>query len=385
MLPESSHKDGGKVSPASAYFPIGITPTKPLTPTHVKGLLHFDALTRLHRVVEPIQVVHNRRVWDLSLQTARFWTYLDRHHHQVDFSALSELQVGKLYVDFSREGTEVAIADLEAMLARIESQGYVHPSAWSVLYGWESHLRRIGLDTGILTESHALEVSTAAVLSTLSAFGELIDQRDFGGGVLWASRTGQGTTRTLISEMGIPNYVVALLRQIHTLTQGTETVHLFYDLSVERDFMLIEDYLKSFGLRVNRIGFPRMTSNGQSLSFRAGGGVVTLGEMMSRYDGDYSDRCIALGLRLYFLYMSGLRKSFDFSWERLDEALRMARTLLDTTASEHSPHPLPSSHFEWHSLRKNDGAMNVYKAYALLFEKKLPAEKRKALLEVLTA
>lgn len=387
MQPELLQPTSRMAAPAtSAYFPIGITPTKPLTPTHVKGLLHFDALTRLHRAIEPIGVVHNRRVWDMSLQTARFWTYLDLHHGELDFDSLSEKQIGNLYVQFSRDGTEIPTATLETMIAKVESDGYVHPSARRVLQGWVSHLQRIGLDTGLLTESSELGISAQDILSKLSTLGELIDQREFGGGVLWTARAGQGATRTLISEQGLPNYVVALLRQAHDLAQGFKTVHLFYDLSVERDFMLIEDFLQAFGIQANRIGFPRMTSNGQALSFRADANVVTLGEMIGRYENDYPDLCIALGLRLYFLFLSGLRKSFDFSWEGLDEALRMAQALLNSTPIDVTAATEPDrTDFDWQSLRKNDGAMNVYKAYALLFEKKTPAETRQALLKALLA
>jgi hypothetical protein len=386
MRPESLHSAPLlSKSTGSAYFPIGITPTKPLTPTHVKGLLHFDALTRLHRIIEPIGVAHNRRVWDMSLQTARFWTYLDLHHGQLDFDALSESQIGQLYARFSREGTDVPVAALEAMIAKVESEGYVHPSARCVLQSWVRHLQRIGLDTGLLTESHALDISVQGILCKLSTFGDLVDQREFGGGVLWTAWTGHRATRTLISELGLPNYVVALLRQAHDLAQSYNTVHLFYDLSVERDFILLEDFLQALGVQSNRIGFPRMTSNGRALSFRAEDDVVTLGQMICRYENDYGDLCIALGLRLYFLHLSGLRKSFDFSWDGLDEALRMAWVMLSSPTIELGSAVVDREGFDWQSLRKNDGTMNVYKAYALLFEKKVPAETRQALLKVLIA
>lgn len=84
--------------------PIPITPTKPLTPSHVKGLLWVDLLERATRVVRPVTHELNRTSGDLSCQTLDFWSWLDSAGLAVDPPALDDIAIGQLYVHYHAEG-----------------------------------------------------------------------------------------------------------------------------------------------------------------------------------------------------------------------------------------------------------------------------------------
>ena len=61
-----------------ALAPVTITPTKPLTPTHVKGLLSVDLIYKSTSALTEITYVWNARAANLTAQTVAFWAYVDR-------------------------------------------------------------------------------------------------------------------------------------------------------------------------------------------------------------------------------------------------------------------------------------------------------------------
>lgn len=365
-----------------AYFPVGITPTKPLTPTHVRGLLHLDGLVRLHRRIAPVTIAHNRRLWDLSQQTLVFWDWLDKHHQGADFTDVSDDQVGHLYVQCAKSGYKAPAADLRAQWRRTHDQGYVHPASQALLRTWLPQLDHIGVDASILLQSHRPTTNEGELLDTLASQGVLIDQREVGGGTyVDLSQQGAGL-RQLISEEGVPNYLHGLLREAIALAHQRVHVALFCDTSVERDFLLVERILKGLGRRVTRVAFPRVLVNGLPLSYRQDGGFYTLSSMLARDAGRHTQRETRLALRLLFLQMHGIKRAFDFSWDRLDRAYALARR---TIAQLEGSRPLDDDEAAmlWPKLMCNDGTMNLLAALTRLTSPREDAAVRATLMHCL--
>src|SRR3954471_14734317 len=87
--------------------PIVITPTKALTPSHVKGLLWLDVLWRSTALVGEVTSLWNLRPYNVTAQTLEYWEYLDRTFGaETDYSEWSELELSKPYVEMHATGAQ---------------------------------------------------------------------------------------------------------------------------------------------------------------------------------------------------------------------------------------------------------------------------------------
>ncbi|MFE8944832.1 hypothetical protein [Streptomyces sp. NPDC007856] len=102
--------------------PVTVTPSKPLAPSHLKGLLWTDVMYRATSVLADV-----------------FWEFLDRAVGAADYSGMTEVEIGELYVRFRAEGRAATAATLRPYAEAVESQGWVHPAARRVLGLWASH------------------------------------------------------------------------------------------------------------------------------------------------------------------------------------------------------------------------------------------------------
>ncbi|MEU1917718.1 hypothetical protein [Streptomyces massasporeus] len=64
--------------------PVTITPTNPLTPTHVKGLLWTGILMEASALAGRVRLLWNDRMATLPTQSTAFWHYLDRAGHGLE-------------------------------------------------------------------------------------------------------------------------------------------------------------------------------------------------------------------------------------------------------------------------------------------------------------
>src|SRR5256885_8550320 len=92
--------------------PVTITPTKPLTPTHVKGLLWTDVLVKASGRIADTRLVWNPQLAHLTSQTTAFWHYLDRTEPATDWSAESETAIGQRYLRFHRDRPAIPAEEL---------------------------------------------------------------------------------------------------------------------------------------------------------------------------------------------------------------------------------------------------------------------------------
>lgn len=366
----------------AVYFPIGITPTKPLTPTHVRGLLHIDGLVRIHRRIEPVLLAHNRRLWDLSQQTLGFWDYLDLNGADLDFCALGDVGIGAWYRRYAQSQHVPDRARYRSLLDRVRDEGYVHPASAAILRSWSAQVAGLGLDAGVLLVHRAPACEPDVLLAALQAHNMLLDQREFGGGAYLDQTALGGPLRPLLSEDGIPNYLLGLCQEIYALAQHHAHINLFFDTSVERDFMCLHRFIESLGRSCTRVIFPRVTTAGLALSYRQSDGRLTLGTILARYAGQYSERELGLALRLYFLQQSGIRQSFDFAWAGLDAACVSAQAVLDEVDAVALADCDDDPQF-WLQFKKNDGTVNLYRCLSSLLSRRMPKPQKAMIVRAL--
>src|SRR5438309_506109 len=74
--------DGGPTRVLVA--PVTVTPTKPLTLSHIKGLLWVDALYKATTLVANVDYRYSLTTYNVTAQTLGFWAYLDRECEPTD-------------------------------------------------------------------------------------------------------------------------------------------------------------------------------------------------------------------------------------------------------------------------------------------------------------
>lgn len=396
---------------STLYAPVGITPTKPLTPSHLKGVLLLDFMQRFetlcaheaasnaaasnavisnteasNRDLSPAElpaatVWHNRRPWDISLQTIRFWDYLDHAYAGVDFDAMSEADIGALYIACHRSGGLPSAERVASYAQRIETEGYVHPASQRILALWAEVFATLGLARDALFHSVPFGLDQDAVLNRLDAHGMVLDQRRFGGAVYLDLTDEARPLRLLVSEHGLPNYLLAILRDLLDRAPHYDDICLYHDANIQRDYDALARVLERFGLRCRRVGFMRVPLEGQVLSAKQGGWERYTGaRLLERVAGGASEAEIRLGFRLYFLHALGLRQPDSYSDEGLGACLLRARALL---AAHEPAAPTAADRAALEKLIKRDGSANVYGALAVLEQKKASPGLRHAVMRCL--
>lgn len=366
---------------STLYAPVGITPTKPLTPSHLKGALQLDFMHRFEGLFSPGDIWHNRRPWDISLQTIRFWDYLDREYAGTDFGAMDEGAIGALYIECHRNGALPTADRVAAYAHRIESEGYVHAASRRILALWGEVFATLGLARDALFHSAPFGFDQDEVLSRLRADDMLLDQRGFGGGVYLDLTDEARPLRVLISEHGLPNYLLAILRDLLDGARRYDEVCLYHDANIQRDYEALVRVFERLGMRCRRVGFARVPIEGQVLSAKQGGWEHYTGaRLLERVAGGASAPEIRLGFRLYFLHALGLRQPDNYSDAGLADALEHARRLL---AAHEPAAPTEADREALRKLIKRDGSANVYGALAVLDQKKAAPGLRDAVMRCL--
>lgn len=314
--------------------PVTITPTKPLTPTHIKGLLWTDVLVKASARVASVRLAWSRRMAALTSQSADFWQHLDRTEPDTDWSTEPAGRLGERYVSFHASRPKSVSADPRyaadpSYLARADRDGWVHPAGLRMLDHWRAELALLGVDAQGLTDDRPLAGTAELVLDALAERRLLIDHSRYGGPVhLDGARWGM-PLRQLIGADGRPNYLLPILRELIPTIRADRAFLLVHDTDITADYLLLERVLAAFGARVSRLALSRVPVEGAARSSRYGGWAGATLTDLSAVSGSASRAGYRLGMRLYFAGVLHRRSAQSFRMPLLRRCVGRAARLLD--------------------------------------------------------
>lgn len=330
-----SARDADRAAPLPSrrvlIAPVTVTPTKPLTPSHLKGLLWTDVMFRATAQVADAEYRYSPTTYHLTEQTLGFWEFLDRVHGDTDFASLSETEIGDLYVGFRAEPERVPAAALRPYERAVEESGWVHPAASRMLAAWRGHYARLGMHDPGLTRHQPPGWDLDTMIDRLGALGMCLDLRRHGGPV-YADATRFGMPlRTIVGADGRPNYLACALRELLPLSARHDEIVLLCDADLEPDYRLLQRVLEQAGPIVHRVTLGRVPIDGRIRSARAGDWhdlhAQALLDRAHESHGADND-AVRLGMRLYFIATLGPGSRQSFRADLLASCLDRAQRLL---------------------------------------------------------
>ncbi|KLL10669.1 hypothetical protein BL254_13065 [Protofrankia sp. BMG5.30] len=291
--------------PRVLLAPVTVTPTKPLTPSHLKFLLWIDVMYRATVPLADVILRCSHTTYHQTEQTLGFWEYLDRTRGDDDYAAMSEVDVGELYVAYRADGRRPTAEALRPYADAAE-HGWVHPASVRVLRAWQTQYRILGMhDPGLLAHVPP-GADLATVLDRLAELGVLVDLRAHGGPVhLDLTRFGQ-PLRQIIAADGRPNYLACALRELLPLAGDHDEIVLAHDPELDADYRLLSHVLEMAGATVRRYTIGRVPIDGVLSSARQGDwrghDAATL---LASLSTDHTPDAVRLGFRLYFIAVLG--------------------------------------------------------------------------------
>ncbi|HEY5835257.1 hypothetical protein [Streptomyces sp.] len=312
--------------------PVTITPTKPLTPSHLKFLLWSDVMYRATALLTECAYRYSHTTYHLTEQTLGFWAYLDHTRGDSDYEDLSEEQIGELYVAYRQDPHRPTADELRPYADAVEHQGWVHPVSVRVLRWWTAHFSRLGLhDPGLLAHQPP-GMDLDEVLEHLGALDVLLDLRGHGGPVyLDLTRWGL-PLRPIVGADGRPNYLACALRELLPLAPEYDEVVLVYDPELGPDYRLLERTLAIAGAGTRRFAIGRVPIDGVVRSARQGGWQGHAADALLAAADGHEPEAVRLGMRLYFIAVLGPGTQQSFRHDLLEQCLRRAARLLATAS-----------------------------------------------------
>ncbi|WP_329108938.1 hypothetical protein OG792_09815 [Micromonospora sp. NBC_01699] len=313
--------------PRVLLAPVTVSPTKPLTPTHLKYLLSLDMLYRATATFADVTFQYHHATYSGSQQIAGFWEYLDRCHPGTEYAACTEENIGELYTAYHR-ADRVPYAAVAPTIRRAEA-GWTHPASARLLDLWEEHYRSLGMFDPELGRTGPAMAGQEEILDLLAGRDLCIDGRPLGAPVyLDATEAGQ-PLRVVLSSDGQPNYLLYLLRELVPLVAGHDLVVLAHDTELRADYQTVAHVLGAFGATVVRFEVSRVPLGGVAQSTRFGGWQGhTLGAFAGPFVDEFGPAAFRLGLRLYLVAGLGRTARESFSTQHLGRWVRRAARLL---------------------------------------------------------
>jgi hypothetical protein len=307
--------------------PVTVSPTKPLTPSHLKVLLSMDVLHRATATFADVTHVYDPLAHAGSRQVSGFWEYLDRHHPGMDFSACGEEEIGDLYGAFQR-AERVPFAVLEPVVRRAEA-GWTHPATARLLDLWAGHYRTLGML--VPPPGRAARMPDGALIDLLARHDLCVDGRPFGAPAYLDATAAGLPLRVLVGADGHANYLMSTLRELVPLIAEHDHVVLAHDIEIRADYRTLAHVLTVLGAEVSRLEFPRVPLDGVTQSARHGGWhAYTLGALAGPLVAEFGEPAFALGLRLYLVAGLGRMARESFSVRHLRRWVHRAERLLKT-------------------------------------------------------
>lgn len=367
---------------AKLLAPILVTPTKPMTPSHLKAFLWLDTLYKATALIHDVTYLHNRTTYDVAHQTLAFWIDLDERFPDADYSDKSETWIGERYVEFHAARRPVEPDRLRAYRRRVEEEAFLHPASRRILDIWSETYAFLNLHDPDLKAARPFQISVDETLDRLTEIDVLLDTRKMGGGV-YLDFTGEGLPlRQLIDEQGLDNYLLSTLRELLPLAEAYDSVALLCDAELDLDYLLVERALRRLGCPAVRMTLGRVPLDGQVQSSRGGGWqAYTFDKLVDGLREKYDLDTIRLGMRLYFIVGLGKGAKQSFRFDLLAAFMDKAQAFLAKERQDE-----PSIDAALTALRrftaKNHGYVDPYQLTSALLSRKKPIDFRPFLRQV---
>ncbi|QQQ80563.1 hypothetical protein IOD16_14745 [Saccharothrix sp. 6-C] len=322
--------------------PVTVTPTKPLTPSHLKGLLWTDVLVRATELVADVHYRYSTTTYHVTEQETGFWEFLDRTIGDTDYSDAPEEEIGALYVRY-RAGSPARSEALRPYVEAVEHSGWVHPASLRVLELWADQYRRLGMRDPGLTRRQPPGMSFAEVVDAL---GDLCLDHRAENGPVYLDLTREGMPLRRIADAdGRPNYLGCALRDLVPLAPAYDEVVLLCDRELENDYAALQRVLARLGPAVRRTVLGRVPLDGVVRSARHGGWEgSTVGKLLDA-TAEHEKSALRLGMRLYFIAVLGPGQRQSFRPDLLRRHLAKAERLLaDSDDRGSDPRALLTAH-----------------------------------------
>jgi hypothetical protein len=313
--------------------PILITPTKPLTPSHLKGLLWFDVLLRATRSVRPVVYDFNRTTYDITWQTLEFWDWLLRAEPDFGRDDVDDVALGRRYVGFHLAGRPRDLASMRRLREQVEG-GWVHPASERLLGHWRRHYALLGIEDPDLLRTRPLPLTACEALARLAAEGLLLDARPLGGAA-YLDLTDDGLPlRTLVDVDGLDNHLLCTLREFAGAGRNLGPIALLCDAELREDYALLERCLRRLGAEAFTLSIGRVSLPGSGAASARHGGWEdhTLERVAERVGRGVDPAAFRLGMRLYFVAALGAGDKTALRYELLTRFIGKAQALLDRPA-----------------------------------------------------
>ncbi len=315
--------------------PVTITPTKPLTPSHLKSLLWTDVMYRATSLLTSVTYRYSPSTYHPCEQTLGFWEFLDRTVGDTDYSGCSEEDVGELYVRYRAEDWRAPFAACRPYLDAVETTGWVHPASARVLDLWARQYARLGLHDPGLTAYRPPGLGLDEMIDRLSAFGLCLDLRRSGGPVFLDLTAAGLPLRQIVGQDGRPNYVACALRELVPLVVEHDETVLLYDRGLQPDYVLLQKALERMGGAVHRVSLGRVPVDGRITSARQGEWrTLSARCILDEATARHPEPAVRLGLRLYFIAKLGPGEHESFRPDLLERTMTRAERLLADGAGE---------------------------------------------------
>lgn len=314
--------------PRVLLAPVTVTPAKPLTPSHLKGVFWTDIMYRATRALADVAYRSSHSTYDVCEQTAAFWEYLDRTLGDTDYSACSEEDIGELYVRYRAEGERTPYAAWRPYVEAVERSGWLHPASARVLELWRGHYARLGLHDPGLAEHQPPGLGLEEMIDRLGTLGMCLDLRGHGGPVYLDGTRHGIPLRQIVAPDGRANYLACALRELLPLAPAYDEVVLLYDRGLEPDYLLLQRTLELLGTAVHRVGLGRVPIEGRIRSARHGDWRGHTTAALLAAVADCPEPVVRLGMRLYFVAMLGPGDRESFRGDLLRRCLGRAERLL---------------------------------------------------------
>jgi len=309
--------------------PIPITPTKPLTPSHVKGMLWVDVMFKTTSQLADVRCLYSHLTANASEQTLGFWEYLDREHDDVNFDSCDEHELGELYRRYHAESSHCRYEALVPYVRAVERGRWCHPCSLRLSDIWRTQAALLGIENLMPAQPHDDTMGIEALVDLLKISELCLDLRA-AGGPLYLDATADGLPlRRSIAPDGQVNYLINLLRDLVPQIPRHDHIVLIHDEELNADHVLLQRILEKLGAVVHRVALSRVAIDGVVRSARFGGWRgYTASALIDHSLGAADLASVKLGMRLYFIATLGKNRSASIDLKHLGRSTRRAATLL---------------------------------------------------------